>query len=420
MINAPRGVEDLLHPKSFYYAQIEKEARDFFSLYGYEEIRIPTFERTELFLRSVGEETDVGKQMYTFKDRGGRSISLRPEGTAGVARAYVEHKLYGSKKEWKVYYMGPMFRYEKPQMGRLREFYQIGVECFGEKSPWLDVEIIEMAYRFLSRVRLTDMEVQINSIGCKDCRGRYVEVLKDYLKDYLDSLCDICKRRYHYNVLRVLDCKNPTCRSFIEKAPQIKDYLCSSCEEHFNYVKKGLENLKIKYTINPYLVRGLDYYTRTIFEIISPHLGAQSTVCAGGRYDDLVSQIGGPSTPAMGFAIGLERLVMGLKKEGVSLKTPSQLTFFIAMLDQRYMEKGMQVASLIRSTGAGASVSFKESSLSSQLRQANKKNFSWVIIIGEEEIQKKKFLFRNMRSGKQYEVSTNSIEEFIKNLKGVS
>lgn len=418
MINAPKGVEDLLPPKAFHYSQIEEKAREFFSLYGYEEIRIPTFERTELFLRSVGEETDVGKQMYTFKDKGGRSISLRPEGTAGIARAYVEHKLYGREREWRVYYMGPMFRYEKPQAGRLREFYQIGVECFGEKSPWLDVETIEMAYSFLSQAGLTNTEVHINSIGCKKCRSQYIETLKEYLKKYIDSLCNICKKRYHYNTLRVLDCKNTTCRSFIEKAPKIEDYLCSSCKEHFNYVKEGLEDLKIKYLVNPYLVRGLDYYTRSVFEIIFPHLGAQSAVCAGGRYDELIAQLGGPPTPAMGFAIGVERLIESLTRSGANFSPPPQLAVFILTLDHKYIKESMQVAAIIRKMGIEAKVNFKEGSLSSQLKKANKKGVPWVIIVGEEEIQKKKLLFRDMRSGKQHEINSNDIEAFIKNLKG--
>jgi len=420
MIHAPKGVEDLLPPKTFYYSFIEKEAGKFFSLYCYREIRIPTFERTELFLHSVGEETDVGKQMYTFRDRGGRSISLRPEGTAGIVRAYVEHKLYGKKKEWRVYYMGPMFRYERPQAGRLREFYQIGVECFGEGNPWLDVEIVEMAYHFLGKVGLENLEIQINSIGCKDCRARYIQKLKGYLKEHLPSLCEVCQRRYNFNTLRVLDCKTSACRNVIEKAPRIKDFLCSPCLEHFSHVIKELDGLKVKYVVNPYLVRGLDYYTRTIFEVISPYLGSQDTVCAGGRYDDLVAELGGPSIPALGFAIGVERLVVSLNKAGVDLSSSPPPQIFIVTLGDRCIEEGMKLASIIRSQDIEVRVNFKKKSLSSQLKEAHKEGFSWVLIIGEDELEKNRFLLKNMESGDQREIGSEDLQKLSKNLRGVS
>lgn len=418
MIRAPKGVEDLLPPKTFYYSFIEKEADNFFSLYGYREIRIPTFERTELFLHSVGEETDVGKQMYTFRDRRGRSISLRPEGTAGIVRAYLEHRLYGKKKEWRLYYKGPMFRYERPQAGRLREFYQIGVECFGEENPWLDVEIVEMAYHFLRKVGLENLKIQINSIGCRNCRAQYLQVLKDYLKEHLSSLCQVCQRRYNSNTLRVLDCKITACRGVIEKAPQIKDFLCLPCLEHFNQVIRKLDELKVEYVINPHLVRGLDYYTRTIFEVISPYLGSQDTVCAGGRYDELVAKLGGPPTPALGFAIGVERLVVSLSKAGVKLSSPSSPGVFIATLGDRCIEEGMRLAGIIRSQGTEVRVNFQEKSLSSQLKRAHKEGFSWVLIIGKDELEKKRFLLKNMKSGEQREIDSEDLEKLSKNLRG--
>jgi len=417
MIQAPKGVEDILAPKALYYNYIERKAGDFFSSYGYVPIRTPTFERTELFLRSVGQETDVGKQMYTFKDKAGRSISLRPEGTAGIVRAYIEHKIYGKRKEWRVYYSGPMFRYEKPQAGRLREFYQIGVECFGEKSFWIDIEIVEMAYRFLKKIGAENIEIQINSIGCKNCKGIYVDKLKSFLKDYTKDLCSTCKRRLLYNPLRVLDCKNINCRAILEKAPKIENFLCSSCKEHFENVKKGLDQLNISYKVNPYLVRGLDYYTRTIFEIVSPSLGAQNTVCAGGRYDDLIEELGGPSTPAIGFAIGVERLFLTLEKSGVKIQLFPLTSIFIATIGQNSVEKGMQFANIIRSQGIRVKVNFTDKSLSSQLKQAHKEGFPWVLIVGEEEIQKGKYILKHMESGKQIFINAQDFQTFNKILK---
>ncbi len=409
MIHSVKGVEDLFPPKTDYYNFVEKEARRIFSLYGYREIRIPTFERTELFIRSVGQETDVGKQMYTFTDKGGRSISLRPEGTAGVVRAYLQHKIYGKGKEWKVYYMGPMFRYERPQAGRLREFYQIGVECFGVDVPWIDVELVEMAYSFFQNIGLKNLEIQINSLGCKKCRSEYVRALKVYLGDNLNSLCEVCQRRYNTNTLRLLDCKNEICRKTIEKAPKIGDFICSSCFEHFNQVLKQLDRLNIAYKVNPYLVRGLDYYTRTIFEIVSPHLGSQNTVCAGGRYDDLVAELGGPPIPALGFAMGVERLVISLNKAGIDILPDRKPAVFVVTIGKDSIEEGLKIARLIRSQNIQARVNLMEKSLSSQLKEADKEGFSWVLIIGEDELKRKKFPLKDMKSGHQVEISIGDI-----------
>jgi len=411
MIRAPKGVSDILPPKASWYSCIEDKARKFFSLYGYNEIRMPTFESTQLFLRSVGEETDVGKQMYTFEDKGGRSISLRPEGTAGIARAYIEHKLYGKGKEWKVYYAGPMFRYEKPQAGRLREFYQIGIECFGEKDPLIDVEIVEMAYHFLNdELGLDNIRIQINSIGCKDCRKSYIEEkLKAYLKEHLNDLCSTCRRRFYYNPLRVLDCKRETCKNALKGVPKIKDFLCLSCKEHFDSVKEGLCKLDVPYNLDPYLVRGLDYYTRTIFEITSPYIGSQDAICAGGRYDDLIEELEGPSIPAMGFAIGVERLLLSLKRAGVDLPLSVPMSIFVATVGKGSVEEGMKVARKIRSQGFRVKVNFTQRGLSAQLKQANKEGFLWVLIVGEEEIEKKKYILKSMESSKQQYVDAENV-----------
>lgn len=418
MIYAPKGVEDILPPRAELYSQIEREAGNFFSLYGYHQIRIPTFEKTELFLRSVGEETDVGKQMYTFKDKGGRSLSLRPEGTAGVVRAYIEHKIYGKEKVWKVWYAEPMFRYERPQAGRLREFYQIGVEYFGEENPWVDMEIIEMAYLFLSKLGMDNIEVQINSIGCKQCRAGYIKQLKIYLKENLSSLCSTCQRRFYSNPLRVLDCKNKTCRAVLQKAPSIEDFLCSSCKQHFDTVKEGLSRLKVPFTVNSHLVRGLDYYTRTIFEFKSFYLGSQDTVCAGGRYDDLIEELGGPSTPAMGFAIGLERLLLTLEKMGRKPSVPSLPCIFVVTLGKSCIEKGVQIARILRSQSILVKVNFTEKGLSAQLKQAGKEGFLWVLIVGENELKNKSYILKNMKSGNQQYINEKDIENISDILRG--
>ncbi len=410
MIHSPRGVEDLLPQQTLQYQWIEKEASFLFSLYGYEEIRIPTFERTELFLRSLGKETDAGKQMYTFKDKKGRSLSLRPEATASVVRAYLQHKLYGHSGEWKIYYMGPMFRYERPQAARLREFRQIGVEVIGEISPQLDVEVIEIASEFFKKIGLTNFYIQLNSIGCKRCRPVYEDRLKEYFKLNLADLCSNCRRRYQYNVLRVLDCKKKECQPTIKRAPVIGDYLCEDCQNHFQKVKTGLKNAGIKFSVDPHLVRGLDYYTRTIFEIVSSLLGSQATICAGGRYDNLVEELGGPSIPAIGFAIGVDRLLVALKKEYKEIHPQYLPVIHIATLDEEGLTAGYCLARILRSQGIRTRVNLSPKSLSSQLKMADKRRARWVMIVGEKEVKEGKFILRDMNSGQQKKVGWEEIQ----------
>ena len=410
MIHSPRGVEDLLPQQTLQYQWIEKEASFLFSLYGYEEIRIPTFERTELFLRSLGKETDAGKQMYTFKDKKGRSLSLRPEATASVVRAYLQHKLYGHSGEWKVYYMGPMFRYERPQAARLREFHQIGVEVIGEISPQLDVEVIEIASEFFKKIGLTNLYIQLNSIGCKRCRPVYEDQLKEYFELNLADLCSNCRRRYQYNVLRVLDCKKKECQPTIKRAPVIGDYLCEDCQNHFKKVRTGLKDAGIKFSVDPHLVRGLDYYTRTIFEIVSSLLGSQATICAGGRYDDLVEELGGSSIPAIGFAIGVDRLLVALKKEHKELHPQYLPVIHIATLDEEGLTAGYCLARILRSQGIKTRVNLSPKSLSSQLKMADKRRVRWVMIVGEKEVKEGKFILRDMNSGQQKKVGWDEIQ----------
>jgi len=416
MIRSPRGVEDILPQKVLQYQWIEKEASSLFSLYGYEEIRTPTFEKTELFHRSVGKETDTGKQMYTFLDKKGRALSLRPEATASIVRAYLEHNIFTKSREWRVWYAGPMFRYERPQAARLREFRQIGIEVIGEGSPYLDVEVIEMALKFFERIQLTKLQIQLNSIGCKRCRPLYEKEIRNSLKKDLRNLCSICQRRYQSNILRILDCKKEECQSITRKLPPIENYLCPDCQSHFKKVKEGLRELHISFTLNPYLVRGLDYYTQTIFEIISPHLGAQDTFCAGGRYNDLVEELGGPSVPAIGFSIGEERLLLALRKEKESSLPQISPPVYIIIIGEENYEWGYKIANSLRLKKIKTKINFSFKSLSSQLKEANREKVQWVVIIGQEEAQKKKVIFRNMYSGKQWEVLWKEIDKFSKKI----
>jgi histidyl-tRNA synthetase len=416
-IHTPRGVEDILSRDALLYQWIEREASSLFSLYGYKEIRTPMFEKAELFLRSVGEETDVGKQMYIFEDKKGRRLSLRPEATPPVVRAYLQHGLYREFKEWRVYYMGSMFRYERPQAGRSREFRQIGIEAIGEGSPYLDVEVIEMGCQFFKRIGLDNLQLQLNSIGCRKCRPGYEKELRNYLGKNIDNLCATCQRRYQHNILRVLDCKNERCQSVIKGAPWISNYLCRDCDAHFQEVRKGLKALGIKFIINPHLVRGLDYYTRTIFEIISPLLGAQNTFCAGGRYDDLIEELGGPSIPGMGFAMGVERTLIALKKQGKEVSLPSSPLIYIATIDKESWKVGYQLADLLRSKGIRAQMNLSEKSLSSQLKFANKRGIRWVIILGDEEIKENKVILKDMELGDQRKLRWQELEKFSEKLR---
>ena len=417
MILSPRGVEDILPDRTYQYQWLERKASSIFSLYGYDEIRIPTFEKTELFLHSVGQETDAGKQMYTFLDKKGRKLSLRPEATASVARAYLEHKLDKQFAEWRLYYIGSMFRYERPQAGRLREFRQIGVEAIGQVSPYLDVEIINIGFEFFREIGFADFDIQLNSIGCKKCRLHYERELKKYLKSHIDDLCSVCKNRLEYNALRVLDCKNKECHLVIEQVPLIESYLCGDCQTHFQQVKVGLKDIGIRFNLNPRLVRGLDYYTRTVFEFVVPSLGAQDTICGGGRYDNLIEELGGPSTPAAGFSIGIERLLIALNKNRAEIPSVTTPFVYIATLGEANQTKGFRIAALFRSQGIRTWLNLSEKSLSSQLKIADKKGIKWVMIVGDREVTENRFILRNMQTGNQEKIDWADLKQFVKRFK---
>ncbi len=408
-----KGVQDLLPPETFLWQSVEQTAREVFSLYGFKEIRTPILEFTELFVRSIGDTTDiVEKEMYTFQDRAGRSLTMRPEGTASVVRAYIQHNLNQLPPPQRFYYIGPMFRYERPQKGRLRQFHQIGVEAFGIEAPEIDAELIEMLISFLQRVGLEGLNVEVNSIGCASCRPRYRDVLIEYIRKGVDGLCSDCQRRYSKNPLRVLDCKVPSCKEYVGDAPVILDYLCSDCQEHFEGFKRALTGLGIDFTINPRMVRGLDYYTRTTFEITSRGLGAQNAVSAGGRYDRLVEDFGGPPTPSVGFAIGMERLITLIKEKG-SVDDRGPQVCFVTLGDEARKE-AFKLLSSVRKEGFSADMDYRSASLKSQMRRADRISATVAVIIGEDELKRGVLRYRRMEISEEGEISKDELIGFLK------
>lgn len=413
--NALKGVEDILPPDVFLWQKVESASREAFSVYGFQEIKPPIIEATGLFVRSIGETSDiVEKEMYTFPDKAGRSITLRPEGTASVVRAFIEHHLYNLPAPQKFFYSGPMFRYERPQKGRFRQFYQIGVEAFGATSPLLDAEILSMLRMLLENLGLNELNFEINSIGCGNCRPAYRTALHQFFSDKLESLCPDCKRRYEFNPLRILDCKVERCIELRAGAPVITDFLCAECKDHFEKVLSALRALGISYTVNPNMVRGLDYYTRTTFEVTSEHLGSQKAVAAGGRYDRLVEDFGGPSTPGMGFAIGMERLVELLREKGDV--TGSFPDVYIAPIGERATTEGFLMAEKLRAKGLKVEAGYDGASLRSQLRKANRLSARLAVILGDDELAAGRVKWKNLVEGSQGDVEILKVEEFFVSL----
>ncbi len=409
--NALKGVQDIFPPDIYIWQKIESVAREVFYLYGYQEIRPPIIEYTDLFARSIGETTDiVEKEMYTFSDKGGRSITLRPEGTASVVRAYIEHHLYNLPSPQKFFYSGPMFRYERPQKGRFRQFYQIGVEAFGVAGPEMDAEVISMLCLLLDRIGLKGLNFEINSLGCDRCRPPYRKALIDFFRDRINNFCPDCNRRFHVNPLRLLDCKVERCVEMRKDSPEITAYLCDDCRSHLEGLISLLEVMQIPYKINPEMVRGLDYYTRTTFEVTSEGLGSQKAVAAGGRYDRLVEQFGGPQVPGIGFAVGMERIVLLLKDMGgITHPVPA---IFIATLGREAIKEGLLLGERLRKRGLWVEVNLEASSLKSQLRRADRLSSRFVLIIGEEELLSGKVKWKDMRSGDQGEVAIKDVDNF--------
>ncbi len=417
-IQSIKGTSDITAPEIRKWQYIEELTRELFKIYGYQEIRTPIIEHTDLFTKGIGQATDiVKKEMFTFKDKACRSITLRPEETASVARAYLESKMYKKSKLVKLYYIGPMFRSEKPQAGRMRQFHQIGVEAIGSYDAYLDAEIIDLMQEIVNEIGLKKTKLLLNTLGCLKDRLRYKEVLRSSLDKNLKRLCRDCKVRFKVNPLRILDCKNPQCQKIIERLPVPSDYICSECKEHFDKVKDLLDSLKIDYTFNPRLVRGLDYYTRTTFELIHPDLGAKNAICAGGRYDNLISSFGGPETGACGFAFGLERVLLAKEAERVDFKEKEKDSVYIATVNETNKTEAFKLLKKLHTNHIKAYFDYEGKSLKAQMRQANKLNCKYVIVVGEDELRKKRLTLKDMRAHSQQGVNIkNLISTLNKNL----
>lgn len=400
-----KGTADVLPADSYKWQFVEKKMLETAGLFGFQEIRVPVFEYTEVFTKNVGETTDVvQKEMYTFTDKGDRSITLRPEFTAGVVRSVIEHGLINGALPVKACYIGGCYRYEKPQAGRMREFHQFGAEMFGAADPAADAEMILLANSVLGNLGIKNLSLEINSIGCPECRRHYHAALKEYFASRADELCDTCKDRLDRNPMRILDCKSPVCRSIADKAPIMTDYLCDECREHFEGVKKHLNAAGLAFTVNPKIVRGLDYYTKTVFEFVSGDIGAQSTVCGGGRYDGLVGQMGGPSMPSLGFAMGIERLLMVMESQGTEFPEPKLPDIYIATMGEEAKLKSTKICSLLRAEGFTAVTDVAGRSVKAQMKYADKIGARFSTVIGDDELKNDRCVLKNMADGAQQEV----------------
>ena len=414
MVSIPKGTKDVLPNESYKWQYIEKTAREVAEKFNVKEIRTPTFEHTEVFLRGVGETTDiVNKEMYTFFDKGNRSITLKPEGTAGVARAFVENGMKSYALPVKLYYLTQCFRYERPQAGRLREFHQFGVEMLGADTPDTDAEAILLAKTFLDKLGVKNLTLYINSIGCKECRAKYHEALKNYLKGHYAELCDLCKDRFEKNPLRILDCKNPECKKITEDAPKILDYLCDDCKAHFNKVQSLLTACGVEYKIDANIVRGLDYYTKTVFEFVSENIGAQGTVCGGGRYDKLISEFGGGDVPGVGFAVGIERLLLLLESTGVEIPDSNKVKIYLAPMGNAESEKAFSIVNLLRQNGIIAETDHMQRGIKSQFKYADKIGAEYVGVIGSDELEKGIVKVKKMADGSEFTLEFDKVVEFF-------
>ena len=400
-----KGTEDVLPKDSYRWQFVEDVMRKESAAYGFKEIRTPVFEHTELFARGVGQTTDVvQKEMYTFDTKGGESVTLRPEGTAGAARAVLEHGLVNDSLPIKASYFVSCYRYEKPQAGRLREFHQFGLECYGTQSPVADAELICAAQSIFDRLGIKQLRLEINSIGCPTCRAEYHKALKEYFYGYKDELCETCNSRLEKNPMRILDCKSPVCSKIAQGAPKITDYLCDECKEHFASVQKYLDAAGVEYTVNPTIVRGLDYYTKTVFEFVTDFIGAQGTVCGGGRYDGLIEELGGKHLPSLGFAMGIERLLMLMDKQGIEIPKPSTCDLYVAVMGESASLKSFEIIKAVRSCGLIADTDIVGRGLRAQMKYADKIGAKFSMVLGDNEIEQGKAVIKNMSSGEQTEI----------------
>ncbi len=412
-----KGTQDTLPSESYKIQFVEQSVLEIAKNYGYKEIRVPVFEHTELFQRGVGDTTDVvQKEMYTFEDKGGRSITLRPEGTAGVVRSYIEHGLFNEAQPQKVCYLISCYRYEKPQAGRLREFHQFGCECFGTASPAADAELISLVNDIFAFLDVKNLKIQINSIGCPECRKNYHKALQEYFESKKDELCGTCLGRLERNPMRILDCKSPVCSEIAKDAPKVTDYLCDECDEHFGKVQQYLDAMNIPYEVSPSIVRGLDYYTKTVFEFGSTEIGAQGPVCGGGRYDGLVEEIGGNHTPALGFAMGMERLLLLMQAQGIEFPPEAKCDLYIASMGENATLKASQIACDVRGNGMHAQFDIVGRSVKAQMKYANKIGAAYTVVLGDSEIEAGVAKVKNMEDGSETEMKIDDIAEEIMRL----
>lgn len=413
---APRGTRDILPKEVYKWHYVEKKFREICALYGYEEMRTPIFEHTEVFTRSVGDTTDiVQKEMYTFVDKGDRQISLKPEGTAGTLRAFIEHKLYADTQPTKLFYITPCFRYERPQAGRQRQFHQFGVESLGSDSPSMDAEVISLAVQFFNELGLKDLSVNINSVGCPNCREAYNKSLKEYLDAKADVLCSTCLDRKDKNPMRVIDCKNPTCKENIQDIPYMIDNLCDDCKDHFEKLQEYLREMDINFVIDKTIVRGLDYYKKTAFEIISNDIGSQSTVCGGGRYDGLVEQLGGPKgISGIGFALGAERLLLTLENNNIEIENQKSTDIYIATIGDAAKTKSFGLIKALRDNHISADNDHLDKSLKAQFKYSDKINAKFTIVIGDDELANNSATLKDMRTSEQTTVKLSELVDELK------
>ncbi|MBN1642487.1 MAG: histidine--tRNA ligase [Anaerolineae bacterium] len=412
---APRGTQDVLPEDQPYWRHIVGRAHHIASLYGFEQIDVPMFEATELFERGVGEGTDiVDKEMYSFEDKGGSAITLRPEFTAGIVRAYIQHGMHVRPQPVKVYAIGPIFRYERPQAGRFRQHTQFNIEAFGESDPAVDAEVMEVARHLCADLGFSGLSFQVNSTGCPGCRPHYVSLLKQHYARHRHAICEDCTRRLQVNPLRVLDCKATGCQPIIASAPHIMDHLCDECAAHFAQLRDYLRVLGRAFTINHRLVRGFDYYTKTVFEVWAEDIGAQAAMFGGGRYDGLVELLGGPPTPGIGFGSGIERLILAMKAQGMTVPALPRPQVLIATLGSAAKRAGVKMLSDLRAAGVGAVIAFGDRSLRSQLREASRQEVTYAVILGEEELRQETVAVRDMSSGDQHAVPLNELVSWLK------
>lgn len=401
-----KGTEDVLPKQSYRWQFVENIMREEAGKFGFKEIRTPVFEHTELFARGVGQTTDVvQKEMYTFETKGKESVTLRPEGTAGAARAVLEHALTNEGLPIKAYYLTSCYRYEKPQAGRLREFHQFGIEEYGTSSPMADAEVISLADSIFKRLQIKDLHLEINSIGCPQCRAEYHKALKAYFESYKDQLCETCLTRLDKNPMRILDCKSPICSKIAKDAPKIVDYLCEDCQNHFSQVQSFLKVAGIEYKVNPTIVRGLDYYTKTVFEFVSDAIGSQGTVCGGGRYDGLIEELGGQHLPSLGYAMGIERLLMVMENQGIEIPKPETCALYVAGLGEKAQVKAFEIVNQVRDYGLYAETDVVGRGLRPQMKYADKIGAQFSMVVGDNEIEEKKAKVKNMTTGEQIEIA---------------